>query len=653
MPDGSVMVSFTRATGSVTGRPKAQLDVRQQLTWPPTGRPGYDMAGLDLRNVHLRSTDGGKTWQKVSADPFKSCMNGITGEAQTTSLPAELTEILKITRHPPTKLSPLRNQNTSSLSVSSTGVVAAFYGYDGAPRFFRTSNDGGLTWGPEQPSPPKLGGGQASGTLSRGGSIRPLDLSQPVDGEPGWFELNMIHFNDDFSEHTSKPSRIHMPGAVTERVPRRSYVWYWPSFHSSIETLTGGDLITVMYGLFEGDAVGSDKGSRVIVVRSSDHGHTWRYQGTVSHEHKDPNPELPGMFAGFTESSIAQLAGGQLLCILRSQGSHLPSEYRPLYVSWSDDVGQTWTKPVPTRPHLMNILPTLVTLDNGVVAAVHGRPGVHVAFSTDNGHTWGNRISFSHLKVGMVTGQVDGRQVAPNRLAVVGGVENGTWVFPITVERKQVSLAREAIPGRILDEQGKPVAGATVQRSPNRYVADNWNIVPADKGLPGYYHEPFFDNKMMPDSPRPAYRAIQPDGGHPDNGRATVTTDQQGRFRFENVRLGEMVLTVEAEGFAPRHRHVNHVPDAKPTEFQLQRGRGAHSTIVDPQGRPVAGACVVLGLFHCHTDERGRFDWSVTEPVPTEVPVKVYKRYSGQYVTLQKTISLREIEQRPIVLEPN
>ena len=41
------------------------------------------MTSLDLRNVHLRSNDGGKTWQKVSADSFKSCMNGITGEAQT------------------------------------------------------------------------------------------------------------------------------------------------------------------------------------------------------------------------------------------------------------------------------------------------------------------------------------------------------------------------------------------------------------------------------------------------------------------------------------------------------------------------------------------------------------------------------------------
>ena len=83
MPDGSLMVCFTQATGPVKGRTRAPKDVQHKLSWPPAGRPGYDMTGLDLRNVHLRSSDDGKTWKEVSADPFKSCMNGITGEAQT------------------------------------------------------------------------------------------------------------------------------------------------------------------------------------------------------------------------------------------------------------------------------------------------------------------------------------------------------------------------------------------------------------------------------------------------------------------------------------------------------------------------------------------------------------------------------------------
>ena len=82
-PTASLMVSFTQATGPVEGRPQAPKEVQQKLTWPPAGHPGYDMTGLDLRNVHLRSTDAGKTWKQVSADAFKSCMNGVTGEAET------------------------------------------------------------------------------------------------------------------------------------------------------------------------------------------------------------------------------------------------------------------------------------------------------------------------------------------------------------------------------------------------------------------------------------------------------------------------------------------------------------------------------------------------------------------------------------------
>lgn len=83
MPDGSLMVSFTQATGPAAGRSQAPKDVQDKLNWPPAGHPGYDMTGLDLRNVHLHSSDAGKTWKQVSADPFKSCMNGVSGEAET------------------------------------------------------------------------------------------------------------------------------------------------------------------------------------------------------------------------------------------------------------------------------------------------------------------------------------------------------------------------------------------------------------------------------------------------------------------------------------------------------------------------------------------------------------------------------------------
>lgn len=82
MPDRSLMVCFTQATGPVKDRPRAPAEIQRKLDWPPGGMAGYDMTGLDLRNVHLRSTDGGETWTKVSADPFRSLMNGVTGECE-------------------------------------------------------------------------------------------------------------------------------------------------------------------------------------------------------------------------------------------------------------------------------------------------------------------------------------------------------------------------------------------------------------------------------------------------------------------------------------------------------------------------------------------------------------------------------------------
>lgn len=83
MPDGSIMISFTQATGPVKDRPRAPKEVQHKLTWPPPYDIRYDMTGLEMRNVHLRSTDAGKTWKQVSADAFRSPMNGTTGECET------------------------------------------------------------------------------------------------------------------------------------------------------------------------------------------------------------------------------------------------------------------------------------------------------------------------------------------------------------------------------------------------------------------------------------------------------------------------------------------------------------------------------------------------------------------------------------------
>jgi len=83
MPDKSLMVSLVQATGPLKDRPRTDPKILAHFPgWPPNGNAAYDMNGLDLRNVYLRSTDAGQTWKQISADPFTSCMNHATGKAQ-------------------------------------------------------------------------------------------------------------------------------------------------------------------------------------------------------------------------------------------------------------------------------------------------------------------------------------------------------------------------------------------------------------------------------------------------------------------------------------------------------------------------------------------------------------------------------------------
>ena len=68
-------------------------------------------------------------------------------------------------------------------------------------------------------------------------------------------------------------------------------------------------------------------------------------------------------------------------------------------------------------------------------------------------------------------------------------------------------------------------------------------------------------------------------------------------------------------------------------------------------GQPIAGACVVLNKWHIHTDPTGYFHWSLKPPVPQQVTLKVSKRYSGDYETLEATVSLSQLESEPIMLK--
>ena len=540
------------------------------------------------------------------------------------------TEILKITVGEPTLLTPMVYQNSSAVAVSRTGAVVAFYPKPkvGA-KFYRVSKDGGRTWGKELDYPPGYAGPMSVGL--REGGVLFVWGARAVEGRRDQLEINRMIFSDDFLSWETETAKIHVPNyAVSLDVK------YLSAAKGKILQLPDGDLLMPMYGGFEGD---SPQKHRTILVRSMDQGSTWRYYATIDYTPEDPHPELPGHYLSSCEPSVALLPNGQMLAMLRTQYSHLPGEYRPMAVCRSDDLGKTWTEPATTQPHLMTISPTLQVLDNGVVACQYGRPGFHIAFSLDNGHAWQDRISFTHLPEPFLTGQFDMVKVGPNNLVAVGSDAQGTKAWPVRVERVKVPLVPVALEGLVLDEQGERIVDAIVERSPNRYYLDDWREHPTQLG-------PWKSTPLTIGSPVLGYRSIRKEEGHP-----TVRTDVQGRFRFESVKLGEYVLTVEADGHAPQHRHIKLGPDAQPQEFRLKAGRRVRGQVVDSTGRAVPGACVVLNRWHVHSDRAGFFHWSVESPLPEQVEIKVYKRYSSAYETLETTAPLSQFEHQPITLK--
>ena len=313
------------------------------------------------------------------------------------SIPAGAAPTLDITVGAPTQLN--TGASDGHLAVSRTGVV-------------------------------KIGGIDIMSVGLAEGGVVAMDLwSTPAGGGnppvTDYLESTRRFWSDDFSQVSTSTSTIFLPNAVEQT----RYSAFWPVWDKGkMIQLDNGDLLANMYGTLLGDVQ-----YRTVLMESSDQGQSWQYRSTVAYSATDPNPEIPGQWAGYCESSLTLLTNGQLLAVMRTQGSVF-APHKPMYVAWSDDLGLTWTEPEPTSPHLLNVSPTALTLDNGVVAVVYGRPGIHVAFSTDYGHSWSDIETFSTLGTPPINGYADMVKVGPNELLMMGASEGGTYTWPIRVD---------------------------------------------------------------------------------------------------------------------------------------------------------------------------------------------------------------------------
>jgi hypothetical protein len=161
---------------------------------------------------------------------------------------------------------------------------------------------------------------------------------------------------------------------------------------------------------------------------------------------------------------------------------------------------------------------------------------------------------------------------------------------------RQVLLKGVKINGRVVDTQGKPIGGA--------------EVVDSTRGLT-------FLNYVR-----------------------RVVTDRDGRFHFHLPR-GDVTLTAQVPGSEPATLKVAAEPEASPIEFRLALGRSLRGRIVDPQGKPIAGASLIIPSIGKHkgvflrrwSDNEGRFEWDSAPAERVEYSVGA-EGYVPRFVSL-------------------
>jgi hypothetical protein len=119
-------------------------------------------------------------------------------------------------------------------------------------------------------------------------------------------------------------------------------------------------------------------------LASIDGGCTWHIRGTVADQ-----IELATHGFGGGEQEFVETENGDLLCFMRTMMSAESDVTRDLHIARSTDAGKTWSTPESIAP--VSVTPHATKLENGVIAVVYGRPGVHFALSADDGSSWPTR----------------------------------------------------------------------------------------------------------------------------------------------------------------------------------------------------------------------------------------------------------------------
>lgn len=194
----------------------------------------------------------------------------------------------------------------------------------------------------------------------------------------------------------------------------------WPAVYGQILERPDGELLWPIWGRQR-----PEEAWRAALLGSGDGGHTWHLKSTIAH---DPQASLRGSYVeqghagldngvaqmrdplfrphdptdGFSETTVAELADGRLVAVLRQQGVDGDQELH-LYQAWSSDGGATWT--AAERLPIRGTSPALARLADGrTVLAIRRHlgvgderaPAVELRVGDRGAHAWGEPIVLRH-----------------------------------------------------------------------------------------------------------------------------------------------------------------------------------------------------------------------------------------------------------------
>jgi protocatechuate 3,4-dioxygenase beta subunit len=119
------------------------------------------------------------------------------------------------------------------------------------------------------------------------------------------------------------------------------------------------------------------------------------------------------------------------------------------------------------------------------------------------------------------------------------------------------------------------------------------------------------------------------EGEHPQK------TGPSGAFEFKSIKAGELLLAVQAEGFAPAVQNLQVTNTMDAVVFQLAPGQVLRGRVIDQEGHPITNAWVetlrtTLRKVEWQTfvDANGRFEWdsAPAEPLLYSIQVDGFQR---------------------------